>query len=582
MKKIILIVFLLAGFTSKAQYFQHLYGHDPEIGTVVRTGMNTNSTGPGHLIGGMHMKDLLSSFPPPSINGELFALHVIRTDADGRFTTPNEFNNTYRLLNSNNDVIRFTAGAVTEFSDGSGYAALGTYFYDEYYPQAAGVAYIRLDLNGNVMTTKGYTLSPMIEGGAGINIAAVRESVSTPGDIFATGDNWVLRIDQNGTLIWGNVYSGAPIINKDLIESPYAPELIVVGQLVNSPIKGLWMKLDPNTGAVVQADEMSSYFATNEYLHSIDVSNDPLLQGFILSGVADEKVWVVRTDQAGNYVWSGIYQPSTPVNYIYGRDAVGRLIKSDDGNRDDYEYYVTGPLKFTSGVEDAFIFKIDRWGQPKNPNGLFVYGYINGSGIGIEETGLDIDVNTSGTADGVTMYAVGEDNSATKEVYVVKAYFNGFSGCNEYFEDIHSSIAEFFPSNSLSISATAMGTETLTLYNIESELDNELCHNTTIMGGDNSLVAPTQQGDKEAKISPNPIAQGAQYAAIEVEIETPTTAQISVYDMLGRKYYSQTYTLVKGKNNLVLDISNINMAQGMYTVKIQGENLNKNIMLLVK
>ena len=72
------------------------------------------------------------------------------------------------------------------------------------------------------------------------------------------------------------------------------------------------------------------------------------------------------------------------------------------------------------------------------------------------------------------------------------------------------------------------------------------------------------------------------YANVEIDIEQPTTAQVSVYDMLGRTYYSQTFTLVKGKNNLVLDISDINMAQGMYTVKVQGDNLNKNIVWLMK
>lgn len=588
MKKIFLIIFLLAGFTSKAQYFQHLYGQDPAIGSLIGNGMNTKATGPGHLIGGLHIKDLLN---PPPLGGPFnfynFALHVIRTDADGRFTTPNDFNNTYRLTNAAGNAIRFSAGSVVEFSDGSGYGAIGTYFYEPL-PRSFGIAYIRLDVNGNVISSQGYALP--YRGGSYIDLRGMKESISNPGDLFATGTSansngeeymWALKIDQNGTLLWGNLYDfGLGIIEDpaDLIESPYASELIVVGG-VKSSLKALWMVLDPNTGSVISADEMSSFYGTAEILNSIDVSNDPLMPGFILSGVVDEKVWVVKTDQMGTYQWGGVYQPSfSQVEYMYGFDAVGRL-KEDGSDGYNYEYFITGAIYITSAQDpDAFIFKLDRWGNPVNPNALFIYNY------GIEETGKDVDINISGSGDGVTMYGIGEDNNIpTKEIYVVKAYFNGVSGCNEQFEDLQQNVGELFPVNSLGVVLTPLNTEILTLYNIENELDKEICYNTTIPGGSNARIAPDEpKGDKEAKVSPNPIAQGAQYAALEVEIEQPTTAQVSVYDMLGRTYYSQTFTLVKGKNNLVLDISDINMAQGMYTVKVQGDNLNQNIMWLVK
>lgn len=88
--------------------------------------------------------------------------------------------------------------------------------------------------------------------------------------------------------------------------------------------------------------------------------------------------------------------------------------------------------------------------------------------------------------------------------------------------------------------------------------------------------------DKTAIVSPNPLGQGAAEVTVEIESETTVNAKVYIYDMLGRTYYSGDFTLVKGSNQLPLDISKANMAQGMYNIKISGENLNKNIMLLVK
>lgn len=583
MKKVLLIALVLSSIVTNAQYFQHLYGQDPFIGSITKNGMNTTVTGAGHLVGGLHIQDLNTALPPPATNFHLYSIHVVRTDADGRFTTPNDFNNTYQVVDlSTGETVRLTSSAVIEFSDGSGYGVVGTYFYQPL-PRKFGVVYVRLDANGNVMATQGYSMP--FTGGSGIDLMGLKESFSSAGDLFATGsvsftDNgymWALRIDQNGALQWGNLYDFGPGYTedpKDLIESPYSQELIVVGRVVNTPVKGFWMVLDPNTGGVIQADEVQSFYGTDEFLHSIDICNDPAIQGFILSGVVDNKAWVIKTDPAGGYIWSGIYQPAgRPINHMFGYDAVGRLNKTQGEGHHTYEYYVTGEVD-----DDAYVFKLDAFGQPINPNALFVYD------IGIEETGLDVDVNSSGTADGVTMYAVAEDNNVpTKEIYVVKAYFNGVSGCNETFEDLSYTVAEFGSIKAIPVTTTAINTESLDAHLHDIENDIELCHNTTISGGSNARIAPDEpKGEKEYTFSPNPLTQGTNYASLEVEVNTPTAAIVSIYDMLGRTYYTHNFDLTKGKNNLTLNISESNMAAGMYSVRIEGKAVNKTIMLMVK
>jgi hypothetical protein len=566
MKKFLIGLLALCSTFCSAQYFQHLYGFDPAIGTIPKNGMNTSATGPGHLVGGIHITGLMSG-------GGDYGVSVIRTDANGQFISPNNFANSYMLVNAAGDQIRFTSGQVIEYSDGSGYAAIGTYFYEPL-PRSFGIAYIELDTLGNVMNTQGYSIPNQA---AAIDVMGLKESSSKPGEIFATGllyarDNnftWCINVDRGGGLLWGNLYDfnqGEEIPN-DLIESPYNPELIIVGRYneANPALqKGFWMTLDPATGGFMQADVIASWVGNLDYLHSIDTANDPMMPGFILAGVSDERSWVSKTDQNGNFQWSGIYQPANrAVNYMYGYDATGRL--KDDGT---YEYFVTGPVD-----NDAYIFKIDNFGFPVGINDLFVYDL----GPTVEETGLDVDVNTNGSGDGVTMYAVAETDPL-REVYTVKAYFNGVSGCNESFEELGFTFAEFLPVKPLQASLTAIGTESLMMGNIIPLIDTELCQSTTVPGGSNAKMATISNS---AQISPNPALASTDNLQLQLEAASAQSAELLLYDMTGKLCYQTQMELEAGANSKTIALVKENLPKGMYSIKIRGNNLDESLMLLI-
>ncbi|RYZ27709.1 MAG: hypothetical protein EOP49_42085, partial [Sphingobacteriales bacterium] len=257
--KMMLLAVLLAG-GAQAQMFQHKYGFASSLGSHTRNGEVTSSTGPGHLIGGTHVTNTAAMLPD-------YGIYVLRTDIDGRLNTVNEFNRSYVLSHGVSGYqLRITKGMVVEFSDGSGYGAVGSNvtqsgFMQPYREQ--GIAYVRLDLQGNVMNVQGYSFGD--NSGYMSMLMGIKESVSKPGDMFVTGmvyppgddtTMWVMRIDQAGTLAWGktfnfNVGGEKPV---DLAENPVQTnQLVVLGDYDNPSAsfhRGFWMTLDENTGTL--------------------------------------------------------------------------------------------------------------------------------------------------------------------------------------------------------------------------------------------------------------------------------------------------------------------------------------------
>lgn len=569
---------------ASAQYFQHKYGYAPDIGTRTKCGQVTTASGPGHLVGADHIRNLASAA------GD-YGVYVLRTDQDGRFSSGNNFNRVYFLTHVATGIqTRFTTAFVVEFSDGSGYGAIGTYvtqtgIFAPY--QNQGIAYIRLDLMGNVMNVQGYSLAN--SSGALAFIAGLKESTSSPNTLFATGtlnDDgsrlWAMHIDQAGNLLWGNFYdiSSGTAGPTDLVESPYASELIIVGDYDDATwSKPFWMVLNPNTGAFVRMDAYSTYMGgVAERMRSINVTPG---DGFILTGISDAKALVVKLGNGGWYQWAGLYSSATNPGFLmYGHDAVGG-VNATTGRR---EYYVTGPY-FNEPINgDAYMFKLDANGFPVNPNGLFLYN------TGVEETGMAIDWSTGGVNDGITMYAIGEGNgtpgSPLKEVYVVKADFNGQSGCHEYFEDLQRQITEWGSVKKITAITSGFGLENLAHRWQLDLVDNELCFTGTRPGGGvigtgrNTAMSTATVAQSLALLSPNPSLAGSGFK-VQIDLSADDEVQIAVYDITGRTCQSTQLQGKAGHNVLPLQ-AGINMPTGIYTVKVKGRTIDQNLMLSIQ
>src|ERR1044072_5608640 len=198
----LLACFVMLAACAKAQYFQGKYAQDPSLGGTGINGMITQYTGSGHLLGGLF--DYNDPMAPCIYTSIHWGMFVTRTDDAGGFSSALNFNNTYFFQDAGGNEIRVSGGQVLEYKDGSGYGAIFSYYL--YIPPpvpcgqpfltSQGVAFVRFDVNGNVLTVAGF---PMPSNGYHTYVNDIRESRWQPGDIYATG-SW--DSGNDGSTFW--------------------------------------------------------------------------------------------------------------------------------------------------------------------------------------------------------------------------------------------------------------------------------------------------------------------------------------------------------------------------------------------
>jgi hypothetical protein len=247
------------------------------------------------------------------------------------------------------------------------------------------------------------------------------------------------------------------------------------------------------------------------------------------------------------------------------------------------EYYLTG---FASpgifGSNDVMVTKIDQFGNPVAGE-EFTYG-----GPGYDEgRSLDQDnVGAPGPPAGLSIYGTSDMTTGQPDLYLVKAYFNGLSGCNEAFSTSIQAPFFFFNFYPEPVLGVTINPASNLMQGYSPMFDNTLCFSPTIFGGSNARVAPGEAAetptDDATLIMPNPANAGIKDVKLQVQSTVEGPANIQIYDMQGKQYYNQQHMLNKGLNKLPIDISIVNMAPGLYTVKILGDTQNKTVILVVK
>ena len=231
MKNLFILIFITIFLSNtNAQYFQHKY----TTNSIIGNGLTTKYTSDGHLFGGTCQ----------GIGMTMPSLFVTRTDSTGQFTSPQNFNQTYILLDAQSQIqLTIMSNQVIELSDGTGYVAFGSYsFINSASTTIWGLFYVKLDVNGNVIVVNGYQPSINV---SGIWVTSATESIHNNGDVYATGNIvtqsenrvvFAISVDNVGNLYWGNLYDfKSYVTSNDIIQSPYDDELIMVGGI------GVWI-----------------------------------------------------------------------------------------------------------------------------------------------------------------------------------------------------------------------------------------------------------------------------------------------------------------------------------------------------
>ncbi len=581
MKKLSIITILFLCATAlQAQYFEHLYGR--QFDEALGDGKNTTNT-IGHVLVGNGTGATLA----------MAQISVTHTDING---TP-IFNHEYEIYNPAGDAVGANSPKVFEFTNGSGDFGVVGMFSDPPLtssPPTTGVFYFTVDANGIPLNGYEYRINPTSSIFEIVDVAAVALS-SSGNEAYITGTaqvsfteayTFIIKIDVNtGSWLWSIVYdiSNSAANNRDMaadiIESPYSGDVIVVGHTYESGLSedAYFFTADATTGAVTGVTQLYGASSSWDYFSSIEIANQ--VGGFIIGGytapssASPYDSWMLLVDATGNVVWSNTYDYSQmPGTDDRCYDVIERLNTSGK-----YEYYGAGTAyQGIFGSSDALVIKVDV-----NGNGVGEYSY----GDANFQNCYKIDQMNGTAADGISLFGAGDFSLAPispSDLFLIKAYFNGETTCH-FSASTPNPVggAGMFATTSPAV-ITDFADNTMTL-NYGKISDKQQCFRRKLTAGSNASIAPNEpKGDKQAIISPNPMLQGATQAVVELSTETATTVSVNIYDMLGRNYYSGEHALVKGSNQLPIDISNTNMATGMYTVKISNATISKNILLMVK
>ncbi len=602
MKKIFLISFLLIGLSINAQYFQHWYGDDP---TNLSHGINTRINAPGHLLTGR--TSITQAGNPGGVS-------VAWADENG--TAATFFNNVYSFSNGG-QALGYSYGKSFEFLGGGGF---GTIAFNDATGTTPSIIYLQLDINGNVVNTYEYTINAVGTNSWTLqNITAITTALNTD-FVYVTGtayqnnqiptdnDIYILKINVlTGAVAWFHItdiphFPGGQSIDVpfDIVESPYqpasVPEVLVVGaheQFNVAPSQlgqqAFLLRVNANTGAAIGNVQRYRQISTQNIGYvwtSIKISENTksaIFPGLIIGGYSihpttGTQMSAIRTDLTGTTVdWAFDYDYSITNHTEVSWDIIER-----ENTTGFFEYYLGGSA-YDGITSKAVVLKLDEFGIPV-PNGEFTYN-VFGDDQCFHLDQFNNFPGTFGTLDGLSVYGTAIDpNNFGTRMFLTKAYFNGVVDCGEAFDDpSYTSGAENYGSALPTVYNSTVNVVQIQTF-VRQSVERPICPSqTTLPGGSNARIAPEEpEGEDESKISPNPLNAGTYYAGLEVEVDEPTAVTVSIYDMLGRSYFSHNFNLTKGKNNLTLDISKANMAAGMYSIRVQGKNYNKTIMLMVK
>lgn len=558
-KSYLLLSLLLAGLCANAQYFHSSYGDNATAfnGAVTRNGSI------GHIIAGIKDQNLT----------------IARTDENGDFTQPENFNYIYELTDPNTSQQLTVSNAfVLELNNGSGHIAIGSYSTGSDY----GIFYLPLDMQGNPSgTVKGFiNPNPQLR----VEVRAITESVNVQGDIYAAGttgdpgnpnDIFALRLDAGGNVMWNCIYDFsffAPdeeATVADMTEGLNG-ELMIVG---GGGRDGLWLIVDQNDGNPMDVDLYDA--GRTERFNSIGISEDPLSQGYVLSGTGDIDFWNaqnqwmnrmlgLKTDAARNAEWFNYYFVESH-NGIEeeGIDLTGRM--NTLGN---YEYFLTG-FTYDNGAPsgNGVVLRLEHDGTVSSMPMIPLFHYPLNNYIIRPVCAAASD---NGATTGLSLYSTAHDQtSGMPSMLITKVYFNGESPCNQsQGHDVAPSELNYRVNN---IHTQVIGN----LDNAHVDMNNQygssyfnICFAGSIPGGSNDRTAPAYSSTPGGiKVYPNPVGRGTDLH-IGVNTEREEIVQIQITDLSGRTLYTGIHRTLPGYNDLKADADQLPEVPGIYGLTV--------------
>ncbi len=227
------------------------------------------------------------------------------------------------------------ANSVEETSDG-GYVVAGT---ASSFGEGQGIWILRLDQNGNIVWQKSYegsSANTILQTSDGGYIVSAHSSGSSGGGTL------VLKLDANGNIEWQKVYEATTASIQPSSDGGY----VLGGSFGNE----LWVsKLDKNGN--IQGQKI--YRTGSEGGGSIQQTSDG---GYAVAGYThssgDSDIWVLKLNSDGSIAWQKTYGGP-------GEDWASSFQQTRDGG-----YIVAGvTYSFGAGNDDIWVLKLDTDGN---------------------------------------------------------------------------------------------------------------------------------------------------------------------------------------------------------------------------
>jgi hypothetical protein len=550
---------LLCGLVlSTSLLFAQPYGqtHYPN-GARLYSGQQVNLNSNGFLMGGIHGQDIV----------EAETISITKTDIGGAYnSTSSEFRKQYSLMRTGSncvptgvDVRDYAGVSVIEINpgpNGEWYAMASA--YDE------GVMFSTLDNTGVPVATSVYKFSSPA---TILNKPTLIESPTNPGDFYICGmfDSvmYVIKTDIAGSIFWSGYYhaGGGMIEPRDMIISAHNNNLIIVGHVTPDPqymrfSDGFLLDLDPNSGSVNIFVDYSStpcnWFNAIENSYSSTGGSGYIVGGYCDPALNAGGALVMKLATNGSIIWNTLLEGTGQGSFT---DEVLDVIErhnTSSVSSPTYEYYAVARSVNLSmpQYDNISVFKLNDIGTPfPGPNEFF---YPGTSAAPL--TGVKLDHRNPGTTgfdEGLHIFANDGDN-----FYLIEAYFNGHTGCNEFFGPAITEIGpnDIYPWIGTYGSFTQCSNQTL-VYGDVVYTPNQICSSNSISSGNNQRTTGIKElnGSGVLKAYPNP-SNGI------YTLENSSECSVKIVNALGEVIYSKNFAA--GQNSINIE----SLPAGIYTL----------------
>lgn len=572
------------------------YGENgyPHQNTQLSSGGITTINSPGFLMGGFRATSTSTDDN----------FYIDKTDAGGLFTTGTSFSRRYALRQLNATGSACTPGSLTFVGNCAGITTIETFIAGGGGGTGAAAyavagAYDR-GVFFSTLSSTGVPLGPVLYyfpvTTTRVTKALIAEApgLSPPSgsmyyyicgsyeDNAGTTSTYVLVVDQNGSLIFQDVFDGGAVSTlfeaRAILPSPYnAGNLAVVG-VVNDGInmatnKGFFMEVTPGTGlppAIIFGYGQNATVGTDEF-NSIA---EAVGLGYTIGGYSDVlgagsgNDWFIQIAVTGSVIWNSIFTPGSPDN-INGVMGVTECV-----NTSGTKVYYGVAHSPTKGI---VAMKLDASGNAFQGTGLTDFNTFEYTLTNLISGPTAITSNMSGSADlGIHIYGTGSAYSPSIN-YFVEAYLNGEEACSPSRDDLGTTAAgpaiiySFIAPNNTSPFGNPCS-NFLMLDNVVSPaLINTICSSGGMGSGSNARPAQVtglgENSDREVSLElfPNP---NNGKTALHYWSQGASESQFRLYNSLGQVVNLFT---AEGLGEHRIDIDLTSLEAGIYFLKGEVE-----------